>query len=501
MKEFATVIAKGKIGLEVKHDCKDGEMKMRWRLTEKENNISGERSHKARWFAKGFMSKQRGETFAGTPNLFLVLLCLTFGLLNMKWAAYTTDVTAAFLNAELGDYRAVIILDQAMPTLPEISPFIEFNTRQWSHIRAAAAGMKPGQHRLLKKALYGDRRSPYFWATKLRSMLGQLGYTEIHESISVKHQGGKVAGIIANHVDDLVVTGDDPRKDMEELKKEVELAAPVALVNGKPLKWAGIEFTLSDHSLHASQTSFLNDLHVGAQQPLRVVTEDDLREATEDEVDLGLVAEYQSLIGKLGWAVKTRPNQYVWFAELSRHITRPAARLLATVKNVLHGLAKNPEGLTYTKVSETPTLVGYCDASFSRKPKGSRTGFKVYLKSNISPDHDETNLIAWGTKRITVAIDSSTAAELYALKHLVKQIPKYIEAVTKLWGERPKVQFYTDCKPLHDIVRKGSFEEDSLLNFELRFVSVRMYMLDIGIDWIPRVKQRADALTKCVRFM
>eukprot|EP00918_Siedleckia_nematoides_P021960 GHVU01047297.1.p2 GENE.GHVU01047297.1~~GHVU01047297.1.p2 ORF type:complete len:289 (+),score=38.98 GHVU01047297.1:1028-1894(+) len=160
MKEFATVISKGVIGPQVHEEAKGGEMKMGWRLTEK-NSTTGERTYKARWFAKGCMNRQRCETFAGTPNLHLILLCLTFGVLINNWAAYTTDVTAAFLNAEVGDYRAIVVLDQAMPALPEVCPFIEFTSRQWTHIRAAAAGMKPGQRRRLKKALYGDRRSPY----------------------------------------------------------------------------------------------------------------------------------------------------------------------------------------------------------------------------------------------------------------------------------------------------------------------------------------------------
>eukprot|EP00918_Siedleckia_nematoides_P007262 GHVU01015764.1.p1 GENE.GHVU01015764.1~~GHVU01015764.1.p1 ORF type:complete len:231 (-),score=28.83 GHVU01015764.1:321-1013(-) len=225
-----------------------------------------------------------------------------------------------------------------------------------------------------------------------------------------------------------------------------------------------------------------------------------MKAGVETEIDLQLVEEYQGLVGKLGWAIKTRPDQVVYFSELSRHSLKPTARHLNALKRVLHALKLNPHSLHYRPLTGIPVIVGYSDASFCRKEKSGRLGYKIYMLDGAEKSHAEVNLVGWKTRTISTLVDSSTAAELLALKLLVKQLPRFLNVVERLWGVHPRVQLYVDCEPLYNVIRRERFQEDPLLNMEVRFVADRMTQMGATLDCVGREWQRADSLTKCVWF-
>eukprot|EP00918_Siedleckia_nematoides_P095838 GHVU01210331.1.p1 GENE.GHVU01210331.1~~GHVU01210331.1.p1 ORF type:complete len:861 (-),score=95.79 GHVU01210331.1:387-2969(-) len=496
LREFATVIKNGVFGPEVTNA--QHVMNMGWRLTEKENNVTGERTQKARWFCKGFMDKTRAETFAGTPELSSVLLVLLFAITRNLTIAIS-DVKAAFLQAEVDDKEIVVRIDPGIPKVPKICPFKEIEESQWTHIRSFAATLRPGQLRRLRKALYGDRRSPRSWVLKLKEVLRKLGFKEIQESVATKTEGDIVTCALINYVDDILTASKNGKNELCALGQEVEMTEPKELGSQEVTKFAGLELLRDDASIEVSQNSFLNELTFDLSRN-RAVTDLDLQEGNEQEIDLELIPEYRTLIGKLGWAVKTRPDQYPFFAVLSKYSMKPTPRHLETVKRVLHALRSNPYALRLVKINGRPVLVGFSDASFSRKVKESRVGYKIFLWETANPKQSDTNLIGWNTRRVSVLVDSSTSAELYGIKFLVKQLPKYIELIKELWGMDLRVQLYIDCKPLFDSIRKGRLCEDSALQPELDFVLERMNMMNADIDWIPRDLQRADVLTKCIWF-
>eukprot|EP00918_Siedleckia_nematoides_P106575 GHVU01232569.1.p1 GENE.GHVU01232569.1~~GHVU01232569.1.p1 ORF type:complete len:1463 (-),score=213.14 GHVU01232569.1:53-4441(-) len=493
IKEFVTVLRNGVLGPiaqgPVKH-C----MGLGWRMSEKENNETGERTYKARMFCKGFMDQTRHETFAGTPDLFMILVSFIYAL-SAGFKMCISDVRAAFLQAGFGTCRAVVRIGRSLPTLPIECPLSDMTKKEWDHVRAFAATLRPGQFRVLKKALYGDRRAPYMWNMMLRTILTDLGYSEIEESIAVTRAAKE---IIINHVDDLLFAAIEPEVEHKKVNKEVAMTPPTQIKEGEVVKFVGLELLKVGAELRISQTSYLNNFP--PKKGGGAVREQDLADATPEETDFNLAPEYQTLIGRLGWAVKTRPDQYVYYAELSRHVTKPAQRHLQAAERILQAMRERPTELTYHPVKDTPVLVAYSDAAFKRVAKTSRTGFKVYIADNVDYQHKETNLVGWATRRVKVMIDSSTGAELLGLKHLVKQLPKYSNMVEALWGRKPGVQIYIDSKPLFDIIRKGRFSEDPALQVELDFVLERMRKMECEVEWVRREYQRADVMTKCVWF-
>eukprot|EP00918_Siedleckia_nematoides_P106580 GHVU01232577.1.p1 GENE.GHVU01232577.1~~GHVU01232577.1.p1 ORF type:complete len:349 (-),score=44.17 GHVU01232577.1:153-1199(-) len=346
----------------------------------------------------------------------------------------------------------------------------------------------------------GDRRAPYMWNMMLRNILNDLGYSEIEESIAVTRKNERAQDIVINHVDDLLFAAPDPDVEHKKVHKEVPMTPPTQIKEGEVVKFVGLEILKVGSQLRISQTSYLNNFP--SEKRGGTVRDQDMDDATPEEIDLTLVPEYQALIGRLGWAVKTKPDQYVYYAELSRHVTKPAQRHLKTAERVLQAMRDRPYELIYQPISvtEAPTLVAYTDAAFKRVAKTSRTGFKIYITDKAGYQHAETNLVGCGTRRVKVLVDSSTGAELLGLKHLVKQLPKYRNMVLALWGKTPAVQIYIDSKPLFDIIRKGRFSEDPAMQVELDFVLERMREMQSEIDWVGRELQRADIMTKCVWF-
>eukprot|EP00918_Siedleckia_nematoides_P067089 GHVU01146002.1.p2 GENE.GHVU01146002.1~~GHVU01146002.1.p2 ORF type:complete len:148 (-),score=9.87 GHVU01146002.1:94-537(-) len=132
----------------------------------------------------------------------------------------------------------------------------------------------------------------------------------------------------------------------------------------------------------------------------------------------------------------------------------------------------------------------------------ARLGFKIFLlgPEKVSAHADCVNLIDWGTSRSTRRVGSSSAAELFAVKELAKQLFVHFDLVTEFWGMQPQVRVRTDSAAVVQQIQTGSPQSEPGLQGELDYVIQETTRLHAVVEQIPRNLQLADAMTKCVWF-
>eukprot|EP00918_Siedleckia_nematoides_P052331 GHVU01114393.1.p1 GENE.GHVU01114393.1~~GHVU01114393.1.p1 ORF type:complete len:1362 (+),score=144.17 GHVU01114393.1:986-5071(+) len=472
-------------------------MRMCWRFTEKGRDHDGTPTYKARWYCRGDMDQSPYETYAGTPARATFLIFLIF-LLTKGWDLWLLDAKNAFLQASLpSDIHASIILDSKIPRLPSLSPYPDIPQCEWDRLLTYATTLRPGQCRRLRRALYGDRRSPYLWHQQFSAALEKLGYEEVTESMySQRGPASTPTAIMACHVDDCAMGGEEVEKQLGQLTGAVVFKKPRRVEESQPTTFLGMTLLKEGDSIVLSHEGYLSSLPLDGVSTKKV-TEKQLREPAPEEIDESLVQEYRTWNGRLGWVVNTAPYMAVYFALFSKYCTTPCRRLLNAIICVLAALRARPQKVVLRRVSGDVGLVGYSDASFKNSDLTSRVGYKIFVRGANDTESDD-NIIAWSTRKVTEKIDSSTSAELLGLKLLVKDIWEYVPVIKELWGKKGTIRIFIDNKPLFHQLKGSSCRSEPSMNKHLLYVKQELRKLNASVHWVPREEQRADSMTKPV---
>eukprot|EP00918_Siedleckia_nematoides_P100567 GHVU01219800.1.p2 GENE.GHVU01219800.1~~GHVU01219800.1.p2 ORF type:complete len:477 (-),score=57.74 GHVU01219800.1:438-1868(-) len=475
-------------------------MQMAWLTTLKQGAPGEPPQPKARWICRGYMDMSRHETYAGTPDAAVYRLFIIYTLAR-NWRVQHVDAETAFLQAPIsGDVEAVVIIDKNLPQLPPTSPFPAIDSATWQSLRDKASTLRPGQYRQLRRALYGDRRSAFFWGIKLRHDLEALGYQEVAESLFVRTppDASVPSSIVLCHVDDLAVGGDDVDRETAAIKSRISCKAPAELSEGTSLVFLGTSVTRKKEGVYLSNDHYITNTPDVNKQAVRAK---DLVAPREEEVVAELMKEYRSLNGQLGWVVKTRPDQAIYFSLLSKWCHKPTHKLLTLLKCVLLGIKNTPCPLMLVGIVGRPSLLGFSDAAFKLNDLKSRGGTKIFLSDEQDVVMKPTsNLVTWSTREIKILHDSSTSGELLGLKMLVKQIWFVKDTVKAIWGVQPKIRLFVDNQPLVNQIRSGKCKEEPAMQQHLDYVIQEIARLEADLKWIPRDEQVADAMTKPIWF-
>eukprot|EP00918_Siedleckia_nematoides_P022876 GHVU01049222.1.p1 GENE.GHVU01049222.1~~GHVU01049222.1.p1 ORF type:complete len:235 (-),score=9.64 GHVU01049222.1:156-860(-) len=208
-----------------------------------------------------------------------------------------------------------------------------------------------------------------------------------------------------------------------------------------------------------------------------------------------LCGAYRYMVGVLGWISKTRPEIAVAFAMLGGFCATPTRRHMAAAERIIHYIRTHPLPLTLKTIHGTPVLHAYTDASFQRKLRTGRAGWKVFLLGADDEPGGLYNTIAWATRKLK-SVGSSTSAELMALEFLVKRLWTYISLIWKVWRVRCQVYIYIDSRPLFDQLRTGQCKEEPGFEGVLDYCITNSKAMRAEIEWIERDRQLADDLTK-----
>eukprot|EP00919_Chromeraceae_sp_WS-2016_P075552 GHVR01178719.1.p1 GENE.GHVR01178719.1~~GHVR01178719.1.p1 ORF type:complete len:449 (+),score=51.59 GHVR01178719.1:645-1991(+) len=445
-------------------------MPLGWRLTMKEDSETGSRKPKARLYCQGFRDRRKElETYAGTPTLSSILVSIVF-VLSKGWNLAKVDVKTAFLQAyETNIENVGTVIPEGLPVLPLRSPYEDVGPEEWEKLRRMAQQIKPGDVRILVKALYGLKTAPSLFGKRFTEVLKKLGFEPIDESVLVKrdHSTKEITSVLWKHVDDCQGGGINIEKELEDLGNMLATSGVIQLEEGKTAKFLGMEQKRIGAELEISQEAYLNSLNVAdlISGRKRVVNSEDLAPPKEGEIDKSLQSKYAALNGVLGWAIKTRPDQRVYHDTLSCFITTPSARHLQALALVLQTLKQTPSTLKLQGLPGDVKLVLFTDASYERDTFEGRLGWKVFLVDvdwRVYNGSLTTNLVLWGTKRDKTKHGSSTSAELLALDKGIRSLWGVKRLVTQLWGQCIGVEIYIDCNPLCHQLQSGRCMEDPI---------------------------------------
>ncbi len=211
----------------------------------------------------------------------------------------------------------------------------------------------------------------------------------------------------------------------------------------------------------------------------------------------------QAWTGVLGWAAKTQPHLSVVFSEISKNSTKPSAQSVLNAKRACEYAKATHKRLVLEGVAR-PAIVWWVDASYSIRSCDGRVGWEVQVVDEKTINDkiymiQESNLVAWRSRRCDRKLASTTSGELVALQEGVKAVPAYTRLVEAVWGVKPRVVFVTDSQPLLGWLRKGWVDTDPHLQGVLDFVKGRLDEMGSEVLWVESEQQRADRHTKFIR--
>eukprot|EP00918_Siedleckia_nematoides_P045493 GHVU01099655.1.p1 GENE.GHVU01099655.1~~GHVU01099655.1.p1 ORF type:complete len:1540 (-),score=203.03 GHVU01099655.1:1540-6159(-) len=495
--EYAAILANDVIGEKVERT--PYAMSLGWLFKHKADPETGGVKAKARIYAKGFMDRRQHVTYAGTPALHDYLLLLVF-IISMGWKRCHLDAENAFLQAPAPESKPPVIrLDISVPSLPPTSPNERYTTQEWEVILERAERLEHGSCYQVKKALYGHPSAPFWWAVTVRKALLSLGWKEVAESIFTKTlPSGAVCAVLVMHVDDIELSSKAGQLEAEAatIRAVIRCKAAVPVEPEVTSVFLGMRSMGSRGRVELSHDHYLEKFECPEGEKGKKVSSKDLCAPHPTEVDRSLVKAFQAYNGTLGWVVQTRPNDAVLFSLLSKHSLGPSDKLFSVLMRVLFHLQSNPSPLIFKPLESSVFLVAYSDAAFTSKDGGSRIGYKIYVRDSDVPECSDDNIVAWKTQAPKVIIDSSTSAELLALKWVVKQLWRFYFLVVSLWCARPCVIFFIDSEPLHAQLSSGQCKQEPALQPKLDYVLQELKRLNADVVRVPRCLQNADAMTK-----
>ena len=142
------------------------------------------------------------------------------------------------------------------------------------------------------------------------------------------------------------------------------------------------------------------------------------------------------------------------------------------------------------------TIRCYSDASFGNLPKdGSQAGFIIFLESDSGNVHCP---IYWQSRRIDRIVDSSLAAETYALHSGAKSAVFFKIVIGQMIkGAKVQVVCMSDNESLCKVIHSDTQPKDKWLRINIGGIRSMIENGDIDkVKWIASKDQLADPLTK-----
>eukprot|EP00918_Siedleckia_nematoides_P067017 GHVU01145780.1.p1 GENE.GHVU01145780.1~~GHVU01145780.1.p1 ORF type:complete len:526 (-),score=64.21 GHVU01145780.1:300-1877(-) len=498
--EYITVLTNDVFGEGVS-GCKRA-MPTKWHLTEKADCKSDSIKRKARLVCQGFRDTSPGETYMGTPDVTSKVVVLKYIVSRPEWSMQFIDVTGAYLQAEVpADIacKPVVEIGCELPTLPEKCPIEGISESVYNELKVQAKRIKRGSQYILNKSLYGSKSAPYFFGNLFKTLLEELLFVEIAEGFFLKRDDeGNVVSVVLHHVDDVLIGEGVGQNTVDALREKLKCKQPVKLGDKESIKFLGMNIRRDGNKVTLSLDHYLAGVEL-TENKLKPVTDRDLEQGEPDEVLVSRIPEYRAGVGKVLWAVSLRPDQKVFGQRLAEHSTSPTAKHFDALERTLQALRRNPHELELT-ATEGPVKLGvFTDASFSNKSKNSRRGYKVCIVNDYE-DFGSYCPIAWCSRTTKRLLDSSTSAELMALKLAVKHLLPYRQMIQALWGGCVPTVVFTDSVSLLNQLRTGKLTEERCLQPELDYTMQELRRNEFEMVWVERKYQLADPLTKLVWF-
>ncbi|KAL0539908.1 hypothetical protein IC582_024129 [Cucumis melo] len=428
--------------------------------------------YKARLVAKGY-SQEYGidyeETFAPVARMTSVRSLLAIAAAK-QWPLLQMDVKNAFLNGTLSE-------EVYMKPPPGTTP-------------------PPQKVCLLRRALYGLKQAPRAWFATFSSTITQLGFTSSsHDSALFTRQTPNGIVLLLLYVDDMIITGDDPRaiSDLQcYLGKHFEMKDL-----GNLNYFLGLEISSSSSGYYLSQAKYASDLlnrsGITDSATFSTPLDPNVRLTPFDGVLLEDPTLYRQLVGSLIYLTVTRPDIAYAVHIVSQFMAAPRTIHFTAVLRILRYIKGTlGHGLQFSSQSSL-VLSGFSDADWAGDPtdRRSTTGYCFYLGDA---------LISWRSKKQSVVSRSSTESEYRALADATSELIWLRWLLTDMGAPQTSPTIlHCDNHSAIQIAHNDVFHERTKhIENDCHFVRHHLQSNTLHLQPISTTDQPADIFTKAL---
>lgn len=415
------VVINGQILLETKRDTNDVKPKVKARLVAR-----GDQLTKVEQLTK----MQRYSPTVSQPVIFAILLKAAIE----NTAIRCIDIKSAFLQG-----------DQPVTNLYMKPPY-PMDKNFMFHITGN---------------IYGLSTAGKIWFQLLQKTLKQMSFTQSNYDSCLFYRDSLWMVI---HVDDILIQGNNDEID--------------AFISDISEKFKIVETSIKDY-LGMSIEKRENGIFINHKTSVRKLLEKfnmtqsktigtpiaDTYKCTSDTVNTDYIKDMRSVAGTLGWITFSRPDLLFPRLILACKASQPNEDDYLQMKRIVRYLCGTQNQGRLISKPNTFNLQVYVDASYATIDGKSVTGYAIFL---------EDTLVIANSRKQKVTSDSSTMAEMNALKDSVKDL----EYILPLFREmqipvQDKVIFHVDNSAVLDILYTNTSNTKSR-----HFVTTTQYIKD-----------------------
>eukprot|EP00439_Symbiodinium_sp_Y106_P019445 s3274_g2.t1 len=361
-------------------------------------------------------------------------------------------------------------------------------------------GVKPGQILKLLKPVYGRPDAPRAWYEELaRVLTEELGFVKscIDPAVfMLRNHEGLLCGLMAVHVDDLMVCHDGSgfsKKIVDKLSARFPFGT-WDKVSEKPngVTYCGKEIRLQNREgeqcIVLSQDSFID----GRLEEMEISK--DRKRTPELQASDEEKANYRSVVGSLQWiATQSRPDLSFETNQLQKRVADLRVADLSRANKAVREAKQSRMEVVFRNLGRDAQLIVYTDAglyssvgveineretddilqsSFDKRlvfsQKGAIVGFVKRGATEVRSVPAHINVLDWRSSTNKRVVESSFAAETHAalmalgMGHfsqvLISELRFGSDVVGSVeddgWNDLTPMTLVTDCKSIYDTVHK-----------------------------------------------
>ena len=427
----------------------------RWVNTVKDGVI------KSRLVARGYEDTELKER-VDSPTCEKSNLRLTISIAaSMGWRINSLDVQSAFLQGE--EVEGDIYLQ----------PPKEANTNKlWK----------------LRKYVYGLKQASRKWYLKISKELKTLGakMSKMDEAFFFWYHEGKLAGLVAGHVDDFFWCGSDEFKTnvIDKIMSSFQISSDLH----ESFTFLGLKVHQLPSGIILNQDNYADKIQYLTQH----TNASKLKELSCEDRD-----SLRSAIGQLSWiGNQTRPDVSSNVCQLSSNLKNATKSDVTFANKTIRKVRVDKLSLKFPKLDlSNLQLLVHSDASHNNLPNGgSQGGYIIFLgdqDGRVAP-------IQWQSKRIKRVVKSTLAAECLALEEAVDHA-FYIKCmISEIMNVEIPMHCSVDCQSLCDNLHSSNnVKEDKRLIQDIALLKEMMMKNEINsVKHVSSKNNLADALTK-----
>ena len=436
---------------------------VRWVITEKP--LDDKFETKARLVARGF-EEETSQLKKDSPTCSRETVSLVFWIASgNKWDCHTVDVKVAYLQGD--DIERNVYL----------RPPEEFaNGQIWK----------------LKKTVYGLCDAARAWYIRVKDELINLGVEKcpLDNSLFFWHVNEILEGAICLYVDDFLFAGTP--NFVETIIKKFMKKFKIGTIGNVNFTYVGLRVNTYIDGLTVDQEHYIASINTFPISKERLLEKGS--ELTKNEL-----ANFRTLVGQLSWvSTHTRPDVAFETCELGGVVKSAKIADLIRLNKLVERLKNTHVNLYFPRVESLKccTIKCFTDASFRNLPQeGSQAGFIIFIENT---DEEKKSPIFWQSKKINRVVDSTLAAETFALHEGAKSSIYLATMIKQLLPKiTTKVVCITDNKSLVDALASTKMMKDRWLRLNILGISNMLEKGEVdNVQWVESKNQLADALTK-----